>query len=80
MPTLMLRGVPGDLLARLRAYARQREISTLEAATDLLTRGLDGYAARSASAASLNDRPAAERSEAGRKAVQARWAKVREER
>jgi hypothetical protein len=44
MPSLMLRRLPPDLVARIRAYAAELQIGTPEAATRLLTIGLDALA------------------------------------
>ena len=77
MPTtLMLRRLPPELLARVRVYARAHDLRTPEAAVRLITAGLDHLAARSAGGVALHaGRSAEERSAAGRRAVQARWAK-----
>jgi len=80
MPSLMLRGVPADLVARLRAYARSHNRSLPSAAIDLLTIALDHLDARAAggrrSHAQLTP---AERSARARALVQARWAKRRDQ-
>lgn len=48
MATLALRGLPADLMARIKAYASARSLSPRDAALALLTRGLDDIDARRA--------------------------------
>lgn len=80
MPSLMLRKLDPALVARVKAYARAKEISLTDAAVHLLAAGLDHLEARAAGAQATNrSRTAAERSAAGRKAVTARWDRVRSE-
>jgi len=75
MPTLHLTGLTPDLVSRVRAYARARELSTTAGAAQLLAVGLQSVAARTAGATALNaSRTPQERSEAARKAVLARYA------
>lgn len=51
MPSLMLRGLPLDLVARLRVYAREQGVRLPEAAARMLAAGLDGRDARKRGAA-----------------------------
>ena len=72
--TLMLRGLDAALMARVRGYARDKDLSLIEAAAVLLTRGLAQCEAVSAAgfarAASLSPE---ERSDIARRAARARW-------
>lgn len=78
MPQLLLRGVSRELVTAVREYARAREMSTPDAAAELLQRGLEDVRARQAGAAALNAaRTPEQRSEAARAAVKARWARQR---
>lgn len=74
MPTLMLRGLPAALVARLRAYADRKGLGQREAAVALLDAGLRAHeravAAGQARGATLTP-------EQGRAAVQARWDRQR---
>lgn len=76
MPSYMLRGLPDRLVSRAKAKAREQN-TTLDA---VLIRYLETYAehgnpqAKGAVAVNESKTPE-ERSEAGRKAVQARWEK-----
>lgn len=74
MPTIMLRGLPADLVARLRTYAQQHALSLPEAASRLLVIALDHLAARAAGAAAVNaTRTPEERQESAQHAARARW-------
>lgn len=76
MPTLHLRQVPPDLMARLRAGAREREVPIDEYAISVLEHGTEAMDARARGARAVNDRlTPEERSERARKAVMARHAK-----
>lgn len=78
MPSLMLRALPADLVARVKAYARAKELPLPAAAAQLLTIALDHLDARSAGAVAVNQqRTPEERSAAASKAVQARWEKAK---
>ena len=76
MPTLMLRGLSAELVARITAYGR-RQVSPLgvgDAASRLLEIGLEHLDARTAGARALNNaRTPDERSAASSKAAVARW-------
>lgn len=76
MPTIMLRGLPADLVARLRAYAQQHNVPLPEAALRLLVIALDHLAARASGAAAVNaTRTPEERQESAQHAARARWRK-----
>lgn len=80
MPTLVLRGLDADLLARVKAYAAARDLSLRDAAIEALSRGLDGDSPAQqlgasggrASAARLS---ATQRRDKARAAAVARWTK-----
>jgi len=77
MPTLHLTGLTPDLVSRVRAYARARDLSTAAGAAHLLSVGLQSVAARTAGATALNaSRTPEERSAAARKAVLARYGRT----
>ena len=79
MPTLHLSGLDADLVSRVRAYARAREMSTPDAAASLLTLGLQMAAGRAQGAAAVNaSRTSDERTTAARAAARARWDRERE--
>jgi plasmid stability protein len=46
MPSLMLRGLPADLVARIRAYAQAHHLAVPDAAARLLASALDHLDAR----------------------------------
>jgi hypothetical protein len=74
MPTLMLRRLSPELMARVKAYAAQKQIGVTEAAAQLLAVALDHLDARAAGAASTNaGRTPEERSAAAKRAAEARW-------
>jgi hypothetical protein len=76
VPTLHLRHVPAELLARLRAGAREREIPIDQHAIDTLQRGVDSHEARVRGGVAVSARLTDdERQERARKAARARWAK-----
>lgn len=76
MPTLHLRGVSPELLARLRAGARERDLPIDQYAIDTLQRGVDSQEARVRGGVAVSARLTDdERQERARKAAQARWAK-----
>lgn len=76
MPSLMLRGLPADLVARLRALARGRAVSLSDVAAEMLTLGLQMTAGRAAGAEAVNAAMTPEeRSERARRGAAARWAK-----
>jgi hypothetical protein len=78
VPTIMLRHIPPDLMARLAAYASAKGLGKRDAALQLLTVALDHLAHRAAGAAVVNHgRTPEERSAAARVAVTARWARQR---
>ncbi len=78
MPTLMLRRLPPELLARIRAYAKAHDLRTPDAAVRLLTAGLDHLAARSAGGVAATARlTRGERQSSGRRAVLSRWYPLR---
>ena len=80
MPTLMLRGLPAHLAARLKVYADTYGLGRGAAAMQLLAIALDHLEARKASGqAAQAKRTPEERSEAARRAVTARWARARGE-
>ena len=80
MPTLHLSGLDADLVSRVRAYARARGIPTPDAASSLLTLGLQMAAGRSAGGAALAaQRTPTERTQRARDAAAARWARHRHE-
>ena len=76
MPTLMIRGLEAALVARVRAYAHDRDLPLPEACAELLLRALRQREAVStaghARAASLS---ADERSGIASRAAKARWVK-----
>lgn len=75
MRLTMLR-VDASVVDRVREYATDRDLSLGEAATRLLTAGLDHLAARSAGGkARIGALSPEERSELGRRAVMTRWHK-----
>lgn len=77
MPTLMARGVSPELATRVRQYARRDpDRSTSDAIAHLIRVGLDTIEARAAGGHAVHaSRSTEERSQAGRKAVTARWAR-----
>lgn len=78
MPSLMLRNLPAGTVARLRAYARQHDLSLVDAADRLLTAGLETVEARSAGGHARAARMTPEaRSARARELAQARWARHR---
>ena len=78
MPTLHLTRLSAALVARVRAYARARSLSTPEAAEHLITAGLDHLEARAAGGRAAHaDRSTTERREAAQQAVEARWYPLR---
>lgn len=56
MPTLMLRGLSADLMARIRAHAARLGLRPREAAERLLAQGLDLAESRAAGARAVNQR------------------------
>lgn len=70
MPTIMLRGLPADLVARLRAYAERKGLGQHEAAVTLLDAGLRAHE-RAVTAGQI--RGSAVTSEDAREAARARW-------
>jgi hypothetical protein len=76
MPTLMGRGLPNDLVRRVREYARHAQITTSEAIGKLLQIALDNLDARAAGGkARMQGLSPEERSDQARSAAQARWDK-----
>lgn len=76
MPTLVLRGLPEPLVARLRAYQAETGQRPREAALALLAAALDARAARQRGAAVRWDGTTAEdRRQRTEKMRAARWAK-----
>lgn len=76
MPTLLARGQSSELVTRVRQYAQRHRLGISDAVGQLCTIALNHLDARSTGAAKVNDgRTADERSEAGRAAARARWAK-----
>lgn len=74
----MLRGLPADLVARLRAYATARGLTERQAAARILQEHLAQLEQRAAGAETVNARlTPEERSAAARRAVTARWARER---
>jgi hypothetical protein len=77
MPSLMLRGVPGPLMKRLRQYARENDLTPLGAALLALEAGLTALDARRRGGQTLNAQlTPEERSANARRAAEARWSKV----
>lgn len=76
MPTIMLRGVAPDLVARIKAFADRRGLKLPAAVLALVESGLNHQEARSAGgqARSANQTPE-ERSDQARAAAEARWRK-----
>lgn len=76
MPTIMLRGLPGELVGRIKAFGQRKGLKLPEAVVALVEKGLDSDDARSAGgkARAANLSPEA-RTEQARLAVQARWNK-----
>lgn len=74
MPTIMLRGLPGELVGRIKAFGVRRGLKLPEAVVVLVEKGLDSDQARSAGgqARAANLSPEA-RSEQARTAANARW-------
>jgi hypothetical protein len=83
MATIMLRRLPADLAARIKAYADTHEIGRGEACVRLIAYALDTIAERARGAETLQalntSRTPAERSEASRRAAALRWARARGE-
>ena len=74
MPTLMLRGLSADLVARVRAYAHGRGLSLPETVAALLTSALDGAEAQRVRATAMQAARTPEaRQEAARAGARARW-------
>lgn len=73
MPSLILRGLSDDLMARLSRYAESQGMGRPSAAASLLAIALDHLDARSAGAAETNRVSAMERRARARHAAQARW-------
>lgn len=77
MPTLVLRGLPTDLAARLASYRSETGASPREAALALLEIGLDCRDARKRGGAAVwDDTTAEERRQRTEKMRAARWAKA----
>lgn len=76
MPSYMLRQIPDALWARVRAYATVTDQPLRAAVLALLTTALDGLAARAQGGKTVAaSRTPAQRQEAARRAVTARWAR-----
>ena len=74
---LTLLRVRSDVVDRVKTYAHEHYLSTGEAASRLLTAGLDHLAARAAGGQARTDAMSAEeRSDLGRRAAAARWRKA----
>ena len=72
----MLR-IDSSVIDRVRVYATEHELSVPEAASRLLTAGLDHLSARAAGGQARTDAMSAEeRSDLGRRAAAARWRKA----
>lgn len=76
MPTIMLRGLPGELVARIKAFADHRGLKLPDAVVALVEAGLRFHAQSSAGgqARAANLSPEA-RQEQARVAAEARWKK-----
>jgi hypothetical protein len=78
MPTLQLRGLPVDLVGRIRRYARTQDLGVTAGVVRLLTIALDHLDARvAAGQAAHRDTTPEQRSAAARHAVTARWERHR---
>jgi hypothetical protein len=74
MPSLMLRGLPADLVARVKSYAHALGLSLPAAAARLLVDGLGRHEARQAAGrATAESRTPEERTAHARAAAEARW-------
>lgn len=76
MPTLMLRGLPATLVARLGSYADRKGLGQQDAAVALIDAGLRAH---ERAVAAGQARGAALTPEHGRAAVQARWTRQRQQ-
>lgn len=81
MPTLHLTRLPADLVAWVKAKAQAHGLSTSEMVWKILEQARDAEEARRAGGVARQaGTTAAERSAAGKRAVEARWARAREAR
>lgn len=76
MPSIMLRDIPADVVARVRVFARSRGLSLVDGAVELLEAGLERRASQSAGGRAAAEQATPEvRQERARTAALARWEK-----